>query len=217
MKRKDIRILVACEESQAVCRAFVERGFDAYSCDLQDCSGDMPERHIKGDCFEAIAASHYDLIIAHPPCTFLAVCGNRWMKDKNGMINASRMQDRLNALEFFGRFLDLDVPFVAIENPIGVASTHFRKPDQIIEPWQFGESFSKKTCLWLKNLPKLTPTNIVDKGEIVTFESGKKMPKWYADFWSLPKEERQKMRSKTFKGIAKAMAEQWGDYLEENL
>lgn len=217
MKREDIKILVACEESQAVCKAFLDLGFDAYSCDLQPCSGSHPERHLQMDCFKAISLRDWHLVIAHPPCTYLAVCGNRWFKDKDGKVNVSRMQDRLNALEFFGRFLALDVPYVAIENPIGVASTHFRKPDQIIEPWQFGESFSKKTCLWLKNLPKLTPTEIVDKGEIITFGSGKRMPKWYADFYGLPKEERQKMRSKTFKGIARAMAEQWGKYLEENL
>lgn len=213
----NIKVLVACEESQAICKAFLDRGFDAWSCDLKPCSGDIPERHIQMDCFDAISLRDWDLVIAHPPCTYLAVCGNRWMKDKNGMINASRMQDRLNALEFFGRFLNLNVPYVAIENPIGVASTHFRKPDQIIEPWMFGEPFSKKTCLWLKGLPKLVPTEIVDRGEIVVFPSGKRMPKWYADLYGLPKDKRQEMRSKTFYGIADAMAKQWGDFLKENL
>lgn len=205
-----MKILIACEESQAVCEAFLEKGFDAYSCDLQECSGSHPERHIKGDCFEEIARTKYDLIIAHPPCTYLAVCGNRWFKN-----NPEREAQREEALAFFKRFLDLDVKHLAIENPIGVASTRICKPTQIVQPWQFGESFSKKTCLWLRGLPKLEPTKIVDKGEFKEFEHGKRMTKWYYDLWALPKEERSKMRSKTFKGIAAAMAEQWGNYLRE--
>lgn len=206
----NINVLIACEESQAVCVEFRKLGFNAFSCDLQECSGNHPEWHIKGDCFDALALRKWDLVIAHPPCTYLAVCGNRWFKD-----NPERQRLRDEAVEFFMGFTKIEVPHVVIENPIGVISTLYRKPDQIVNPWQFGESFSKKTCLWLKGLPKLKPTKIVDPGEFVEFESGKRMPKWYSDLYGLPKEERAKMRSKTFKGIAQAMATQWGEYLME--
>lgn len=204
-----MRILIACEESQTVCSEFRKLGFDAYSCDLMDCSGGHPEWHLKRDVIE-ILDDGWDCIIAHPPCTYLAVCGNRWMTN-----NPERQEERRKALEFFKAFLDCDCAHVAIENPIGVASTVFRKPDQIVQPWMFGDEVSKKTCLWLKGLPKLVPDNIVGKGEIYHFESGRTMPAWFADLWGLSKEERQKQRSKTFPGIARAMAEQWGYYLKK--
>lgn len=209
-----IKVLVACEESQAVCAAFVERGFDAYSCDLKPTSGKYPGRHFQMDIKECLGLFELnnvklDLIIAHPPCTYLATCGNRWMKN-----NPEREKKREEALAFFRFFYEYpNCDHIAIENPIGVASTRIAKPTQIIEPWQFGDSASKKTCLWLKGLPKLNPTNIVDKGEIVQFDSGRRMPKWYADLWALSPEKRSEMRSKTFPGIAAAMAEQWGNYL----
>lgn len=206
-----IRVLIACEESQVVCKEFLKLGFDAYSCDIQPCSGHIPSRHIQGDVKDLLRDDKdWDLIIAHPPCTYLCVAGNRWMVN-----NLERQQAREEALDFVRYFMELDVPHLAIENPIGVISTRIRKPDQIIEPWMFGESYCKKTCLWLKGLPKLTPTKIVDKGEIHVTKGGIKIPQWYSNAWGLPKDERQRVRSKTFKGIAQAMAEQWGGYLKD--
>lgn len=201
--------MVACEESQAVCKEFLKLGFEAYSCDILPCSGGMPARHIQGDVRELLSRDgNWDLVIAHPPCTYLCVAGNRWITN-----NPERYRKREEALDFVRFFMELDIPHIAIENPISVISSRIRKPTQIIEPYMFGEPFSKKTCLWLKGLPKLEPTDIVDKGEMVIFESGRKMPRWYADLWKLPKEERSRQRSKTFTGIAKAMAQQWGSYL----
>lgn len=205
----DFKILIACEESQAVCKAFLELGFNAWSCDLKPCSGGRPDRHIQGDCLEVMQNSHWDLVIAHPPCTFLAVCGNRWFTN-----NPKRCADRKEAQDFFMKLVDYpNVEHIAIENPIGVMSSYYRKPDQIVQPFYFGDPYSKKTCLWLRGLPLLKPTNIVDKGEIIHYASGRNMPAWYAKLWSLPKEERQTIRSKTFPGLAQAMAEQWGNYL----
>ncbi len=221
-----MKVLIACEESQTVCSAFRELGHEAYSCDIIDCSGDHPEWHIKGDCLPLINGScdfitvnnenhsiegKWDLLIAHPPCTFLTVTGNRWFNvEKYGEKALKRIQDREDAVKFFMAFVNADCDKIAIENPVGVMSTRYRKPNQIIQPWMFGDPFEKKTCLWLKNLPNLTPTNIVDPPERVKFDSGKTMPAWYADAWKLSKEERSKLRSKTFPGFAKAMAEQWG-------
>lgn len=139
------------------------------------------------------------MMIAHPPCTDLAVSGAAWFKEK---IADGRQQ---RALDFVQKLLDAPIEKIALENPVGVISTHIRKPDQIIQPYMFGESFSKKTCLWLKNLPKMIPTKIVDKGEFITYASGRRMPKWYAEKWGKGGE-----RSKTFQGIADAMANQWG-------
>lgn len=206
---KDIKILIACEESQTIATAFRKLGFQAYSCDLKECSGGHPEYHIQGDCLDIINRMKFDLIIAHPPCTYLSVAGARWFS------NPERKPLQEEAVEFFLQFTRLECDHVAIENPIGIMSTRFRKPDQIIQPFQFGDSFRKSTCLWLKGLPKLKPTNIVDEGEQITFASGKKMPKWYADLWGMSKEQRQELRSKTFPGIASAIAEQWGTYLLE--
>lgn len=203
------RILIACEESQEVATAFRKLGFEAYSCDIKPCSGGHPEYHIQGDVIPLLS-QHWDLIIAHPPCTYLAVCGNRWFKG-----NAERWEKRLEAFAFFMKFVTNENPRIVIENPIGVASTYYRKPDQIIEPWQFGDEASKKTCLWLKGVSPLKPTKIVGKGEIVKFESGRQMPKWYCDAYGLPPEERSAIRSKTFPGIAEAMARQWGEEIEK--
>lgn len=221
-----MKVLVACEESQAVCKAFRERGHEAYSCDIIECSGGHPEWHIMQDVIPLLNGScrfttmdgteHYiagkwDLIIAHPPCTYLTVTGNRWFNiDRYGEKAIQRHKDRQEAIKFFMEFANADCQKVAIENPIGVMSSEWRKPSQIINPWMFGDAFEKKTCLWLKGLPELTPTNIVEIPPRKKFDSGKTMPSWYAEAWHLPKEERAKLRSKTFPGIAKAMAEQWG-------
>lgn len=206
-----MKVLIACEESQTVCKAFRERGHDAYSCDILEPSGGHPEWHIQGDALKAIASHQWDLIIAHPPCTYLTVTGNRWYNvERYGEKAIQRYRDREEAMEFFMSIADADCEHIAIENPVGIMSSRWRKSDQIIEPWQFGDPYEKKTCLWLKGLPKLVPTNIVDVPPRKTFASGKSMPAWYADAWRMPKAERAKLRSKTFPGIAKAMAEQWG-------
>lgn len=206
-----MKVLIACEESQTVCKAFRERGHDAYSCDILEPSGGYPEWHIQGDALKAIDSQQWDLLIAHPPCTYLTVTGNRWYNvERYGEKAIQRYRDREEAIEFFMAIAESDCEHIVIENPVGIMSSRWRKPDQIIEPWQFGDPYEKKTCLWLKGLPKLIPTNIVDVPPRKMFASGKSMPEWYADAWRLPKAERAKLRSKTFPGIAKAMAEQWG-------
>lgn len=206
-----MKVLIACEESQTVCKAFRERGHEAYSCDIQEQSGGYPEWHIQGDALQVIGSQQWDLIIAHPPCTYLTVTGNRWYNvERYGEKAIQRYRDREEAIEFFMAIAGADCEHIAIENPVGIMSSRWRKSDQIIEPWQFGDPYEKKTCLWLKGLPKLIPTNIVDVPPRKTFASGRSMPAWYADAWRMPKAERAKLRSKTFPGIAKAMAEQWG-------
>lgn len=221
-----MRVLIACEESQAVCKSFRERGHVAFSCDIQDCSGGHPEWHIKGDvlplldgnCIFVTADGHthtqagrWDLIIAHPPCTYLTVTGNAWFNtEKYGDKARERYKDRYRAIVFFTQLACANAKRVAIENPIGIMSTAYGKPQQIIQPWMFGDAAEKKTALWLKNLPPLVPTKIVEPPARLRFESGKTMPGWYADLWHLPKDERSRARSKTFPGIAEAMADQWG-------
>lgn len=183
-----MKILVACEESQIVTIAFRNKGHEAYSCDIQECSGGHPEWHIKDDVLKIINDG-WDMMIAHPPCTHLAVSGARWFKDKQA--------EQAEAIEFFMKLINADIPMIAVENPVGIMSTRYRKPDQIIQPWQFGHGETKATCLWLKNLPLLIPTNIVSGRE----NRIHKMP---------PSPHRSKLRSKTFWGIAEAMADQWG-------
>ncbi len=198
VETKRMKVLIACEESQVVCIEFRKLGHEAYSCDIEPCSGGHPEWHIQGDVLEQLDKD-WDMIIAHPPCTHLAVSGAAHFAKK-------RADGRQQAgIDFFMKFTDLECPRVAIENPVGIMSTVWRKPDQIIQPYQFGDSFSKKTCLWLKGLPPLKPTKLVDKGEFITYASGKRMPKWYAELSG-----KGGQRSKTFPGIANAMAEQWG-------
>jgi len=197
-----MRVLLACEESQAVCKEFRKLGHEAYSCDIQECSGGHPEWHLQQDVTELLKQD-WDMIIAFPPCTDLAVSGAAWFeqKRKDGRQQAS--------IDFFMLFADAKCERIAIENPVGIMSSLWRKHDQIIQPYQFGDAFEKKTCLWLKGLPKLEPTNIVEPPKRTEFASGRSMPTWYADAWRLKPKERAKLRSKTFEGIAKAMAEQW--------
>lgn len=207
-----MKVLIACEESQAVTIEFRKRGHEAYSCDLLPCSGGYPEWHIQGDVLPLLRED-WDLVISFPPCTHLATSGAAWFEKKRA---DGRQQE---AIDFFMQFTKLECPW-AIENPMGIMSTVYRKPNQIIQPYFFGDRQSKKTCLWLHKLPLLyhnDKPNLfdqivthVDKGETVTFESGRTMPKWYTDAWNLPVKERAKLRSKTFPGIARAMAEQWG-------
>lgn len=209
-----LKVLVACEESQAVCKAFRALGHKAFSCDLQECSGGHPEWHIKGDALKVLNLPMWDLVIAHPPCTYLTVTGNRWFNvEKYGQKAIQRLVDREQAIKFFMNFANCKCKHVAIENPVGIISTVWKKPTQIIQPYQFGEAAEKKTCLWLKGLPNLKSTNIVEPPERIKFASGKSMPAWYAKAWHLPPKERAKIRSKTFEGIAKAMAEQWSEYI----
>jgi hypothetical protein len=198
-----MRVLVACEESQAVTKEFRSLGHEAYSCDIQECSGGHPEWHLQQDVLPLLRED-WDMVIAFPPCTHLAVSGAAWFEQKR---NDGRQQA---GIAFFMEFANCKCPRVAIENPVGIMSTVWRKPDQIIQPWQFGDSFQKSTCLWLKGIQKLIPTNIVNKGEQLVYKSGRSMPKWYADAWKMKKEDRAKLRSKTYPGIAKAMAHQWG-------
>lgn len=218
-----MKVLVACEESQRVCNAFRDKGHEAYSCDIIECSGNHPEWHIKGDCLpilngncsfvtmdnkEHTIEGKWDLIIAHPPCTDLAVSGARWFKEKR---KDGRQQ---KAIDFFMKITNADCDHMAIENPVCIMSRLWRKPDQIIQPFQFGHPVRKQTCLWLKGLPELKPTRIVRTKEdnngfsyggalrYARDENGKILP------WNDPRTAKE--RSKTFVGIAYAMADQWG-------
>ena len=208
-----MKILIACEESQAVCKAFRANGHEAYSCDIQECSGGYPKWHIKGDAIKEAYSDKYDMMIAFPPCTHLAVSGAAWFEEKR---KDGRQQKGIN---FFMKIVNAPIEKIVVENPIGIMSKIYRKPDQIIHPYYFGDEAQKSTCLWLKNLHPLFhcaeddlffKKTHVGKGEDVVFKSGCKMPKWYADAWKLGPEERAKLRSKTFPGIAAAMADQWG-------
>jgi hypothetical protein len=180
-------VLVACEFSGTVRDAFAARGHDAWSCDLLP--SEREGQHIQGDALRAMHSGRWDMMIAHPPCTHLAVSGSRWFKDK--------AREQAEALDFVRAMLAAPIDRIALENPISVISSQIRKPDQIIQPWQFGHGETKATCLWLKNLPKLTPTNIVDGREARVH----RMP---------PGPDRWKERSRSFQGIADAMADQWG-------
>jgi hypothetical protein len=202
-----MKVLIACEFSGIVRNAFTSRGHDACSCDLLDT--EKQGNHIIGDVRD-ILNDKWDLMIAHPPCTYLTVTGNKWMNPKYKQRFPTREQDRKEAIEFFVALGKAPIHKIAIENPVGIMSTVWRKPDQYIQPYFFGEQYSKKTGLWLKNLPLLKSTNKISQGERVVFKSGKTMPKWYADAAKLPSHERSKIRSRTFQGIADAMATQWG-------
>lgn len=204
-----MKVLVACEESQRVCIAFRAKGHEAYSCDILECSGGHPEWHIQDDVLKHLDEG-WDLIIAHPPCTYLTVAANKYYNyEKYGEKARQRQLDRNDAIMFFLNFTKTKCPKVAIENPIGVMSTVYRKPDQIIQPYQFGHTERKATCLWLKGLPLLKPTNIVEP-DIIKHPSGRTDSRLHYETFKLPPKERSIMRSKTFEGIAKAMAEQWG-------
>lgn len=218
-----MKVLVACEESQAVCKAFREKGHEAYSCDIEPCSGGHPEWHIQGDVLPLINGNctfqtvdgnthtvdgRWDILIAHPPCTYLTVTGNRWFNvEKYGEKAIKRMENREKASKFFMKFINADCQRIAVENPVGYMGSVYKKCDQIIQPYWFGDPYEKRTCLWLKNLPLLKQTNIVQPPERQKFESGKSMAVWYSKGSG---KQRQKNRSKTFPGIAKAMADQWG-------
>ena len=207
-EREIMRVLIACEESQEVCKAFRARGHEAYSCDLVPCSGGHPEWHIQADALELLKLK-WDLIIAHPPCTYISNAGARWLY-AGGKLNLERYAKGLDGKAFFMRFLEADCPKIAVENPI--PSSVFEMPPctQIVEPYEYGEPWSKKTCLWLKGLPPLQPTEIVEEHKPYCSSgsySRSHDPKYKG---ASRKGGSAKVRSKTFPGIAKAMAEQWG-------
>ena len=204
-----VKVLVACEFSGAVRDAFIGGGHEAMSCDLLPC--ETPGPHYQGDIFDVVD-DKWDLMIAFPPCTYLTLTGNKWFKPEFAERFPTRQQDRKDAIEFFMKLTNLPISKIAIENPIGVMSSNYRTPDQIIQPWQYGFPTTKATCLWLKGLPLLQPTKIVDKGEVVISKSGNRMSRWYYETSKLPLKNgvRAKARSVTFQGIADAMADQWG-------
>lgn len=215
-----MKALVACEESQRTTIELRRKGIEAYSCDIQDCSGGHPEWHIKGDALKLINGRCYfttcdgkrhrivgkwDLLIAHPPCTYLTSCGNGWFNEERyGNKARQRKRNRLEAAEFFMKFVNADCDRIAIENPVGWMNTHYRKPNQIIQPYQFGDPYAKKTCFWTKGLPNLIPTEIIPM-EKVNRTSGK------GNWFDCPKGgvPRAKWRSKTFLGVSRAIATQW--------
>ena len=212
-----MKILIACEESQRVCAAFRQKGHEAYSCDIQECSGGHPEWHILGDVLPILngncvfktmdGTSHkisgkWDMIIAHPPCTYLSNAGARHLY-KGGVLQQERLKKGLEAKNFFMKFINADCNKIAVENPIPSTVFQLPKYSQIIQPYEYGHPFKKKTCLWLKNLPKLNPTNLIPLEQC---ESTKIAGNWY----NKGGKDRQKNRAKTFEGIAAAMAEQWG-------
>ena len=236
-KKRVMNVLVACEESQAVCIAFRERGHNAFSCDIQECSGGHPEWHIQGDVLKIINPSihwgdfseiwkgisffttdgkyHYfkgkwDLIIAHPPCTYLSNAGAARLYSRKGELNMERYQKGLEAKEFFMCFYNADCPRIAIENPIPIRVFELPPRTQVIQPYEHGHPYSKATYLWLKGLPRLYPTNIVTDNIISWVSGGSKDAHGNPRKQSGTKFRDAKIRSKTFPGIAKAMAEQWG-------
>ena len=200
-----MKVLIACEESQRVCIEFRNLGHEAYSCDIQPCSGGHPEWHLQQDVTQLLKLK-WDLIIAHPPCTYLSNAGARFLYPK-GKLNEERLAKGIKAKEFFMQFYDNDCPRIAIENPIPSKIYGLPPYTQIIQPYMFGHPYSKKTCLWLKGLPKLKPTDIVSENEI---QSTKVAGNWF----NKGGKDRQKNRAKTFDGIARAMVAQWGGIAE---
>lgn len=194
------KILVACEESQAVTKELRSMGHEAYSCDILDCSGGKPEWHLKQDVIPLLDED-WDMILAFPPCHDIAASGARYFKEKQA---DGRQQA---AIDFFLAFTEVKCERVAIENPVGIMSTHYRKPDQIVQPYMFGDAVRKQTCLWLKNLPLLLPDNEVVPEDNINYGDGRTHQKWISHGTA---NGRRVRRSKTFPGVARAMAEQWG-------
>ena len=213
-----MKILIACEESQRVTMEMRRLGHEAYSCDVQEPSGGHPEWHIHGDALKALEGGiiqtmdgemhvigDWDMLIAHPPCTHLAVSGARWFVEGKKPLSLKE-----EAADFFLKFAKANIPKIAVENPVSVMSTLYQKPDQIIHPWQYGHAEEKTTCLWLKGLPKLEPTNNV-REKMMKLSKKERERNWYMS----PGPERAKERSKTYPGIARAMAEQWAGKIEK--
>lgn len=205
-----MKVLVACEESQAVCKAFRELGHEAYSCDLQDCSGGHPEWHLKQDVLPLLK-QHWDLIVAHPPCTYMSKAGARWMY-AGGQLQEERYRLSQEGRAFFMEFYNCDCEHIAIENPVPMKVVNLPPPTQKIQPYEYGEPYSKATLLWLKGLPPLEPTKIVT--EHVPYLPSNITGRKRGQKWSRGVAHNAKTASKTFPGIAKAMAEQWSEYLK---
>ena len=206
-----MNVLIACEESQAVCKAFRERGHNAFSCDLKPCTGGHPEWHIQGDVLPFLYGK-WDLIIAHPPCTYMSKAGARWMYPTAGNISQERLAKAMEAKEFFLKILNADCDRIAIENPRPLKVVELPKPSQVIQPYQFGHPYSKATCLWLKGLPPLEPTEVLTeyKPYCPSNTGGVTRGQSYNKGGAIRAADDCVNRSKTFDGIAKAMAEQWG-------
>jgi hypothetical protein len=205
-----MKVLVACEYSGTVRDAFIKAGHTAISCDLLPT--DVPGPHYLGSVFDLIDehnSNDWDMMIAHPPCTYLTVTGNKWFKPEFKDRFPDRHKQREDALDFFKRLFESNINRICLENPVGVVSTMYKKPTQYIHPYQFGDPHSKKTGLWLKNLPCLVSTKIVEP-QFYIYKDGRKDPIWHTESMKLPPLERMKYRSKTFQGIADAMAHQWG-------
>lgn len=210
-----MRVLVACECSQKVCKAFRARSIDAYSCDIQDSYGGCPQWHIKGDVLDYLDDG-WDLVIAHPPCTYLSkVQGNlifKRLSDGSVVVrDYERLYKGLKATIFFKRFFDCKAPFLCIENPVMLSCWGVRRPDCVVQPFEFGEPFSKKTCFWLRNLPPLMPTDLILPSSVRSWI--RVVPGFSAN----TKFKQARLRSETFSGIANAMAAQWGDWVSSNL
>jgi len=212
-----MKVLIACEESQIVCKEFREKGHEAYSCDIQDCSGNFPEWHIKDNVFNIIN-DNWDIMIGHPPCTFLSFAGSGWFNvEKYGQKAILREIEKQKAIDFFLKLFNSPIKKICLENPMGYIHNVI-KCNQIIQPYYFGDNDQKRTCLWLKNLPKLTydlkdnlffKQTSVDKPKPIIYKDGKK--RYFTDtIRCYDADLRRKLRSKTFLGIAKAMANQWG-------
>ena len=208
-----MKVLIACEESQTIAKEFRKLGVEAYSCDILDPSGGMPQIHIKGDAIIEAYSGKYDLMIAHPPCTYLSRAGARWLYS-GGVLNQERYQKLLEGREFFMKLKNAPIKHIAIENPTPFKIAKLGQPTQIIQPYQFGDPYSKRTLLWIKNLPNLKHTKVIDKDKVKTFlpsnVSGRKKGQKY----SFGVAKNQKEYSKTFKGIAEAIALQWTEFLK---
>lgn len=207
----NFKVLIACEESQEVCKAFRVLGIEAYSCDLQDCSGNHPEWHIKGDAIKEAYSGKYYLMIAHPPCTFMSKAGARWMYPTAGNLSQERLGKALLAKDFFMKLLNAPIPYIVVENPEPLKVVGLPKETQIIQPYEYGHNYSKKTYLWMKNLPKLTPTDIQTEYTpyLPSNTGGKKRGQKYSRGIA----KNAKESSKTFKGVAEAMASQFISFI----
>lgn len=207
---RKLRVLVACEESQTVCKAFRALGHEAYSCDIQECSGGHPEWHFQEDIFKVLEREpKFDLMVAHPPCTYLSRAGARWLYVK-GNINQGRYENGLSATQFFLKIMDVKIEHICIENPTPLQIWELPEHSQVIQPYEHGHKFSKRTLLWLKNLPELKPTKIENEyTPLLPSNTGGNKRGQKATFRNISKKE----SSKTFSGIADAMASQWSEYI----
>lgn len=207
VRYSDFRVLVACEESQTVCKAFRALGIEAYSCDIQEPSGGHPEWHIRGDAVKEAYSGKYDMMIAHPPCTYMSKAGARWMYPTAGNLSQERFEKAMEARDLFMKFLNAPIHYIAVENPTPLKVVGLPKHTQGVQPYEYGHAYSKKTLLWLKNLPPLKPTDVVENYTpyLPSNTGGKKRGQSYNRGTS----KNAKESSKTFEGIARAMAEQW--------